>query len=76
MANVWTQFKDLFPAKYQFIGKVKEIHLDGMSTVTMLDGIAEVRVVGVEVAVGHFALIEGIKILMEVPDLPTTTQAI
>ncbi len=80
MANVWTQFKELLPSEYQFIGEVTAIHSDAMSTIQMMtetDGVPDtVRVFGDTVAVGKFALVEGNKIISEVADITTTEQEI
>lgn len=71
MANVWTKFKELLPNQAQQIGVVETVHADGTSTITLPDG-AKLRVTGVAVAVGHSALIEGNKIITEVPTLATS----
>ncbi len=72
MANVWTKFKQLLPNNAQQIGVVDTVHTDGTTTVTLPTG-DSLRVTGDTVPAGNSALIEGNKILTEVPTLPTTT---
>ncbi len=75
MANVWTQFKELLPSKLQYTGQVTTVHADGTSTVTLLGG-STVRVIGDLVSSGNHVLIEGDRILMEVPNLTSYEQAV
>jgi len=75
MANIWTQFQDLLPSKNQFIGKVTIVHTDGTSTIELLD-LSTIRVIGDSISVNKYALIEGSRIINEVPDLPTSSQAV
>lgn len=75
MANVWTQFKELLPSKYQFIGQVTTVNADGTSTITLMDS-STVRVIGDTVAQNNYALVEGNRIIAEVANLPTSDQAV
>jgi len=70
MANVWTKFKALLPSRSQLTGKVLTVHSDGTSTIELPDG-ANLRVTGDTVAVDAWALVEGSRIIAEVPALPT-----
>ena len=78
MANVWTQFNALLPSKYQYIGEVTAIHSDNTSTITINDGLSTstIRVMGDSLSIGAFALVEGNRIITEVDDLPTSSQAV
>jgi len=70
MANVWTKFRDLLPSRAQMIGEVLSVHADGTSTIELPDG-TSLRVTGDSVAVAAWALVEGNRIISEVPALPT-----
>ena len=70
MANVWTKFQLLLPNNAQQIGIVETVHLDGTSTVELPEG-SKLRVTGETVQAGNSALIEGNRIVGEVPALPT-----
>jgi len=70
MANVWTKFRELLPFRVQMIGEVVTVHSDGTSTIDLPDG-SRFRVVGDSVAVDGWALVEGNRIINEVPALPT-----
>ncbi len=70
MANVWTKFRDLLPSRAQLTGRVLTVHSDGTSTVELPDG-SNLRVTGDSVAVDGWALVEGNRIIGEVPNLPT-----
>ncbi len=71
MANVWTKFKQLIPNAAQQIGVVATVHPDGTSTLNLPDG-STLRVTGDSVTAGNAALIEGNRIVTEVPTLPTS----
>jgi len=70
MANVWTRFQRLLPNNTQQIGVVETVHLDGTTTIELPDG-SKIRVTGETVQAGNSALIEGNRIVSEVPTLPT-----
>ena len=70
MANVWTKFRDLLPSRAQLTGNVLMVHADGTSTIELPDG-SNLRVTGDFVAVDAWVLVEGNRIIGEVPALPT-----
>lgn len=70
MANVWTKFKQLLPSNAQAVGLVETVHFDGTTTLVLPDG-SKLRVTGDQVLSGSWAMIEGNRIVGEVPALPT-----
>ncbi|MCK5679953.1 hypothetical protein KAI46_03985 [bacterium] len=72
MANVWTKFKQLLPNNAQQVGVVETVHLDGTTTIELPGG-SKLRVIGEGVGAGNSALIEGNRIITEVPSLPTSS---
>jgi len=72
MANVWTQFKELIPSDYQYIGTVLTVNADDTSLIALVsDNTQHVLVIGSTVLVGKDVLIKGNMIIKEVPTLPT-----
>ena len=71
--NPWTRFQRLLPRAGRYTVIITAINADGTSYATRRDG-QKVKLKGGLVAVGQKAWVEGVQIIGEAPDLPTSIQ--